>query len=330
MPTRPPSPGITLSATASHTIKAIYSGDTNWLASDSNTLTLAATTLLDTVTLTANYSTAPPGVAIILTATVTPAVPPLPTAEQNPTGAIVFLYGATVIGAAPLVPVANSDTSIATLIIQTLPGGADTLTASYSGDATYAAEISNLLTIIVQNFTISPCSSNPLTNLNIVQGGAGSECFNISGEGGFNSTLQIICTVPAQDDMTCTAVRSRSIRRMSSPLSCRPKLPAPSSSEMPRLHSGQAHSAERRLAALFFFMVPFGRRARVFSRRCLILLMLLVGLAGAGIGCTSTEGIADFGTPLGVATVKITASAYIDDAVVSQSTFFTVNVTPAP
>ena len=78
--------GITLAATASHTIRAVYSGDTSWLTSTSNLLTLAQTSQADTVVLTANYSVAPPGVAIILTATVTPATPPLPTAEQKSYG----------------------------------------------------------------------------------------------------------------------------------------------------------------------------------------------------------------------------------------------------
>jgi hypothetical protein len=86
------------------------------------------------------------------------------------------------------------------------------------------------------------------------------------------------------------------------------------------------------LAALVFFLIPFGRRARNFlrhgSRRFLVLLLLLAGLAGTGIGCTSTTALAPFGTPLGVATLKVTATAYVDNAAVSQSVYFTVNVQP--
>jgi hypothetical protein len=36
------------------------------------------------------------------------------------------------------------------------------------------------------------------------------------------------------------------------------------------------------------------------------------------------------GTPLGVATLKITASAYVDNAVVSHSVYLTVNVLAKP
>ena len=45
------------------------------------------------------------------------------------------------------------------------------------------------------------------------------------------------------------------------------------------------------LALLAFFLLPFGRRARIFAgrstRRFLVLLLLLAGLGGAGIGCNS-------------------------------------------
>jgi len=82
----------------------------------------------------------------------------------------------------------------------------------------------------------------------------------------------------------------------------------------------------------------FGRRASQLldryagnsARRLIILLLLLAGLGGAGIGCTSTTNLTSTSsgaTPLGVATLKVTGSAYVDNTVVSQSVYFTVNVT---
>jgi hypothetical protein len=85
------------------------------------------------------------------------------------------------------------------------------------------------------------------------------------------------------------------------------------------------------LAALVIFLLPFGRRARLLlregPRRFLVLLMLLAGLVGLGLGCTSTATLTPYGTPLGVSTLQVTASAYVDNAVVSQSVYFTVDVT---
>ena len=110
---------------------------------------------------------------MILTATVTPNTPPLAGAEQNPTGNVIFYDGTTVIGEAALVAVPLTDFSTATITTQTLPGGYDQLTAVYLGDAGYDTETSNVLTLGVENFTITPSASNPPTNLDIVQGAVG-------------------------------------------------------------------------------------------------------------------------------------------------------------
>jgi hypothetical protein len=87
------------------------------------------------------------------------------------------------------------------------------------------------------------------------------------------------------------------------------------------------------LAGVLFFLLPFGRRARVFLRQAtrslVVLLMLLAGLAATGIGCSSPSTTAtDIGTPLGVATLQVTATAYVNNAVVAQTLNFTVNVQP--
>lgn len=47
--------------------------------------------------------------------------------------------------------------------------------------------------------------------------------------------------------------------------------------------------------------------------------MPLAGLAGLGLGCTSTAALAPYGTPLGVSTLQVTASAYVNNAAVSHA-----------
>lgn len=341
---------LALKDNVSHSLTAVYSGDTNWIASTSSVLPLAASTLPDYVVLTSNFTTAQPGAAVVLTATVTPASTPLTTGEENPTGLVVFYNGTTIIGQSALTPVALTDTSTATLTIQTLPGGVDTVSAYYEGDNYYDAATSNLLSLTIEAFTITPASTNPATNLNIVQGGAGAVSFVITGEGGFNDEVQLVCAALSQDNMTCTASPqqitppgtvtfvvqtyiSNSSIGGSTIVSQRGSPPAPGIA--PRVAGSAA------LAFLFgFLLLPFGfgRRARQLlerhagrsAGRIVILLLLLVGLGGVGIGCTSTNlssSTAAGATPLGVATLKVTGSAYVDNAVVSQSVYFTVNVT---
>jgi hypothetical protein len=65
--------------------------------------------------------------------------------------------------------------------------------------------------------------------------------------------------------------------------------------------------------------------------RWFVLALLLCGLGGAGIGCSSTTTTAqNSGTPLGVSTLTITATAYIDNTVINRRVYLTVNVVPPP
>jgi hypothetical protein len=326
---------VALAPNAAHSITAVYSGDANWTASTSTALLLAAATAPDTIVLTSNLATVTNGEALILTATVTPNSLPAAGFEANPTGNVIFYNGTNVLGTVALVAAPIGDSSVATLTTQTIPGGVASLSASYVGDTYYNPSVSNVLTLSVEDFAIVPSPANPGTNLNIVQGQAGSAAFVITGLGGYNSDIQVVCAVPTQDDMTCSA----------SPQELQP--PGTITFVVQTFQPGQQTSTSTvvqnsrpslwlrtaggsALAALIFLVLPIGGRARIFSRtasgRIVLLFLLLVGMAGVGIGCTSTHAVNTTGTPLGVATLKITASANIDNTVVSHSVFLTVNV----
>jgi hypothetical protein len=297
--------------------------------------TPAAPTLMASVVLTTNYTTIQNGTALTLTVTVTPAVPPVTGVEANPTGTVLIYDGTTLIGTNTLYPAGGtSDASMTTLTTNTLPGGQDTLSAVYLGDSFYLSAKSNTVTVAVEDFSITPAATNPPENLNINQGSAGSAAFVIGGLGGFNGQVQVVCAVPTQDNMTCTATPQQVtptatvtfvVQTFVNGVIARRENPRPLG---PRVVAGSA------LAAVGLFLLPFSRSARNRLRsaagcstwRIVILLVLLVGLAGAGIGCTSNGAIASTGTPLGVATLKITASAYVDNTVVSHSVYLTVDV----
>jgi len=326
--------GVTLKNGVSHSITAVYSGDGNWVGSTSTALSLASTLLTDSVVLSANHAAVQFGTALILTATVIPTVAPTGGVEANPTGTVIFYYGTAAIGTGTLTAVTGTDTSTATLTTQTLAAGQNTVTSVYQGDSFYAKATSNPLTLTVEDFAITPAASNPPTNLNITKGGAGSASFVVGGAGGFNSQVQIVCAVPSQDFMTCTpspqqvtptATVTFVVQTFLSGTLASRDAPKPL---FPRAAGGTA------LAVLGFFLLPFGRRARRLllkhggdsARRVVIFILLLAGLVGTGIGCSSNTAIVSTGTPLGVATLKITGSAYIDNTVVSHSVYLTVNV----
>lgn len=324
---------VTLSAGVSHVLTAIYSGDTNWATSTSNPVALTAALLADTVTLTVSPTSAAPGQVVTLTATVTPAVAPASTSEQNPTGNVVFYVGTKILGTAALTPSLNN-TSIATLLNATLPAGTDVLTAVYVGDLFYATGTSNSITINVLDFSIAPAGANPPTNLNIVKGTAGTASFVVTGLGGFNGQISVVCAVPTQDDMTCTPSPQQVVPTgtvsftVETFLSGGPSTAARHEAPMwPRAAGGTA-------LALVFLIVPFGRRARLLREStcpALIMIVLLGAAAFVSTGCQSVSGTAagsSGGTPLGVATLTITAASYVDNTVVSHSVYLTVNVLP--
>ena len=119
-------------------------------ASSAAILPVKPTLIPVAVTLAANNVTVPQGTAVILTATVTPSTVPPAADEQNPTGTIVFLNGTLVIGQSALsaLPVANAST--ATLTVQSLPAGQESITAYYAGDTFFASGTSNPLAISVR------------------------------------------------------------------------------------------------------------------------------------------------------------------------------------
>ncbi len=313
-----------------HTITAVYSGDTSWAASTSNAITLQSALLPDTVTLAVNVNNTGPGQVVSLLATVAPLIPPAANIEQNPSGNIIFYNGTTVIGTLALTAGLNN-TSSAALTYGSLPGGQNVLIAFYVGDLYYAPGTSNQVTIDVQDFSIAPTPGNPPTNLNIIKGSSGQASFIVTGLGGFNNQIQVVCAVPTQDDMTCQQSPQQVTPTGTVTFTVQTFAAGGTTTAMHRRDSLWPRAAGgSALAVLLFFVLPFGRRARIFSdraRRLLIVLLMLAAMGAAGIGCNSSVTSAlNSGTPLGVATLKVTATAYIDNAVVSRTVFLTVNV----
>jgi multisubunit Na+/H+ antiporter MnhB subunit len=318
---------IMLDTTKSHLVTAVYSGDTNYAGSTSNAVSLTAALLPDTVTLVAVPTAAGPGQAINFTATVTPVTAPPATYEQNPTGKVTFYNGTTLIGTGTLM-IALGNSSTATFTIATLPAGQDTITAVYVGDSYFAPGTSNAVTVTVQDFTIAPVT--PPTSLTIPKGDSGQASFIVAGLAGYTGQIQVTCNVLPQDDMTCTPTPVQVTPTGTVTFTVQTyKTGGPASNTSRRSNGPMWLRAGGGMAlALVMVLAPVGRKARRL-RRFGALILLLAGLCGAGVGCNSTNnGSNGAGTPLGTTTVTLTATSYIDNAVVSHSVYLTVNVIP--
>jgi hypothetical protein len=180
-------------------------------------------------------------------------------------------------------------------------------------------------------------SSDPfpdyVTSSVCVESGGVNHAPSVTGLGGFNNQIQVVCAVPTQDNMTCsptpqqitpTGTVSFTVQTFAAGgTTAMNRGPLP---WWPRAAGGTA------LAGLIFLLLPMGRRARIFTegraRAWMMLALMLAGLGSVGIGCggSSASVAQNSGTPLGVATLTITAASYVDNTVVSHTVYLTVNV----
>jgi sugar lactone lactonase YvrE len=134
-------------------LTAVYSGNAAFATSTS--ITYAETVLTTTATgLTAAPNPPTAGQSVTLTATVSPA----PTGSSL--GTVSFYDGTTLLGSGNV-----NSSGVATFSLTTLPAGADSLTAVYSGNATFATSTSSAYveTVLTGTTTAVSGSPNPAT-----------------------------------------------------------------------------------------------------------------------------------------------------------------------
>ena len=113
----------------SHSITAVYSGDSNYAGSTSSALTQVVNNGTgSSVSLSSSANPSPAGNSVTFTATVTP---------SDATGTITFFDGGKLLGGATV------SGGVASIVVQTLAAGAHSITATYSGDGTYRPSTSS-------------------------------------------------------------------------------------------------------------------------------------------------------------------------------------------
>lgn len=183
-------------AVGSHTIGAVYSGDSTYAASNS-TLMITVAAASTTTKLSANPTTTIQLQNIAFTATVTSGTTGIPT------GAVNFYTGTapnlTLIGTANLNPQGQ-----ATLNDSSLAVGSYSVTAVYEpNNSNYSTSTSAAVPITVQpippDFSVTP-STNALS---VPQGGDVQAILTVTPQGGINGTIKLSCTgLPA--NAVCT------------------------------------------------------------------------------------------------------------------------------
>ena len=277
-------------ALGSHSITAAYSGDSTFAGSASGVLVesiVAPTIVATTTTLSSSANPQVVGDSVTFTATVSPSA----NSSGSPTGAVSFYDGTTDLGSAALG--ANLSASLST---SSLTQGNHSITAAYSGDTSFSASTSAVLTESITasadagDFTIT---ANP-TSLALTSGANGSLTLTVSPVSGFSGTVNLSCgNLPA---FVSCSFQSHTLT-LASGASESTTLTVSVPSLSARLQNGPdtGHGTGDRLVALcvlfpglgmgILLIVPARRR---FSARNLFVIAILLGGALTLLGCGVT------------------------------------------
>ena len=138
-------------STGSHTITAVYGGDSHNAGATSNAITVTVGSASLSVSLSSSSLSPPLGQSVTLTATLS--------GGSSPSGSVTFKDGSTTLGAATI------SGSTATFTSSSLAVGAHPITAIYGGDGSNSSASSGTITVTVgkasPSLTVSSSSSSP-------------------------------------------------------------------------------------------------------------------------------------------------------------------------
>jgi len=307
-------------STGSHSITAVYSGDSNFNGSTSTALTLtvnAAALLSTTTTVSSSANPSAQGQSVTFTATVSG-----PSGNMLvPTGSVTFMDGTTTLGTGSL----NSSAQ-ATYSTSSLTAGTHSITAVYAGDTNFAGSTSAALTQTVNGLSFT-LSFNP-ASVTLNAGQSGSTTITVTPQNGFNQAVSFACSgLPMAS--TCSFSPSTVTPNGSAVTST---LTIATNVAMTPLHAPSPFGRHARIgrdAVLAFILFGLGGIFRS-RRRWKSLFSALVVFAALGLfisGCGGKSGNGNGSgsgttTPAGTTMVTVTATA----GSLSQSGTFTLVV----
>jgi hypothetical protein len=295
-----------------HSITVVYSGDFNYASSNDNAapLNVTVTKANTTAAVAATLATLQQFSSETLTATIAS------TTTGTPTGSVGFYNGTTLLGMGSL-----NASGVATLVSTTLPVGAYSLTAVYSGDSNYGTSTSS-----AGSFTVSPDPQDFQLTL-------GNAAVAIASGSTVQTTLYVTPTNTVSGTLTfaCSGLPQYSTCTFGPPstLTLTPTTSLQSYWQQPipvtvtfwsDISPNTLASAERpgRGHAAWAFGIPLlllgfgglaGARKRLHSTGAalyLVLVFLGVGSALTLSGCSSAVNGVKYTTPAGTSTVTIT------------------------
>jgi hypothetical protein len=144
--------GVAIPGTDTHQIYASYAGDSNYAASQSTSIGLAAQRISTSLSVAANPASTSSGQQTTLTAILTPYTDGTLSTNGD---SVTFYNGTTALGTGSLT------SGVATLNVNPSPTGSDSITASYAGDSNFVASTASAITVIVSAAATPLASVSP-------------------------------------------------------------------------------------------------------------------------------------------------------------------------
>jgi sugar lactone lactonase YvrE len=292
-----------------HALLASYAGDTDNFSSTSSGL-VEGIQLRPTATALSSSSTDPVNPLQITLISVVNWSGPVP-----PTGSITFTVGSTTLGSTPL-----DSIGVATLNV-TLSSAIEEVTATYSGDASYASSTSLATSIsggAASQFTLQ---LNPST-ITLQSKQHATTTVTLTSISGFADTLQLGC-LGLPNAATCTF----STPQVSLLANGTATVQLTVDTGDPLGAGATAALHKKTSSGIFLCLLPcllclgLGARPGKFRTGALLTLLLMVSTTFFTTGCA---GLSINGTPPGTYTFKVTASGQGSGATMSQTMTLTV------
>jgi trimeric autotransporter adhesin len=288
-----------------HTITAVYGGDSNFTGSTSSAVSQVVSQATTTTTLKSSANPSDAGQSVTFTATVAP------TTSGTPTGTVTFEDAGKALGSAVTIK-----SGVATFATATLATGTDSITAVYSGDANFKGSTSSGVSEIINVPAFTVPKAGTLSPASVTAGSSATATITVTSVNNFAAAVALSCSVsPSPSDAPTCAFNPSTIT---------PKANASVTSTLTvSTTAASSSSALERRSNVFFAMwlllpamllsssgLSTPNRRKFLS--CILLFLALGGsifLVACGGGGSTTTTPPSGGTPSGAYVITVTATS---------------------
>ena len=304
-----------------HSLTASYIGDFSFSPSTSSAVTFSIAPATTTTSVVAQTPTSVQGSSVTLNLSVHSPAFAGQSSGGYPSGNVTLWNGNTQIGTAQLVGIVIDQSGVTSLTgaTVTLPAGINSVTAQYAGDSNFLPSVSTPISVtIVADFTFAPANAS----VSVAQGGSVSNSLTITGQSGYNNTINFTSA-------SCSGLPSLTTCSFSPPSVIGSgntivtlKTTAPSSAAL----RGISFTGVGFVFAGVLLMGVPSRRLRSYAALSVVLCVLAIASVACGGGSSNDNNnlVSSPGTPKGSYPIIITAKT--SDQAITHTVAFSLVV----